>query len=60
MLEKLEHIGMIWKCYLTWDESFSYLSKFIKLYGVDAIRTDTVFEDIKIGEWLNNQKSLKS
>ena len=57
-LDKLERIGMIWRCNLTWDESFAYLCKFIKLYGVDAIKTNTVFENIKIGDWLNNQKSL--
>ena len=56
-IKKLERIGMIWRCNLTWDESYEIFSRFVKQYGVDAIRTDTVFEDVKIGEWLNNQKS---
>ena len=57
-VDKLERIGMIWKCYLTWEESFLALEKFAMLYGIDQVKTNTVFEDVKIGEWLNNQKSF--
>ena len=57
-IAKLERIGMIWKCYLTWDESYQMFKEYVSLYGIDNVKVNTIYKDVKIGEWLNNQKSL--
>ena len=56
-ISKLEKIGMIWKCYLTWSESYEIFKEFVLLNGIDTIRTNTIYKEVKIGEWLNNQKN---
>ena len=55
---KLEKIGMIWKCYLTWSESYEVFKEYVFKYGIDSIKTNTVYNGVKIGEWLNNQKNF--
>ena len=39
-------------------ESYQVFKKFVDTYGIENVKTNTVFLDVKIGEWLNNQKSL--
>ena len=57
-IAKLERIGMIWKCYLTWTESYEVFKEYVLNNGIDSVRTNTVYKDVKIGEWLNNQKNF--
>ena len=57
-IEKLESIGMIWdvSSYL-WEKNYNILKKYYEKYGNIDMASSTEFENIKIGKWLQNQKS---
>ena len=57
-IQKLEDIGMIWKCYYSWNESYDKLCLFVKKFGIGNVKFDSVYLGVKIGEWLNIQKAL--
>ena len=57
-IAKLEKIGMIWKCYLTWSESYDVFKEYVLVNGIDSVKTNTIYKSVKIGEWLNNQKNF--
>ncbi|MBR6820725.1 MAG: Helicase associated domain protein [Bacilli bacterium] len=57
-VKKLENIGMVWKCYYSWNESYDKLCLFVKKFGINSVKVNSVYLGVKIGEWLNNQKAL--
>ena len=57
-IHKLESIGMVWDVndYL-WNKNYEILSEYYSLNGDVDIPSSLEYKNIKLGKWLQNQKS---
>lgn len=59
-IEELDKLGFIWDPHShAWDEAFSVLLKFYKREGHCNVPVSQIEEDIKLGQWIRNQRKRK-
>lgn len=57
---RLESIGFIWDTHeAEWEAHFTLLKRVARDSGSPNIRTDTVVDGVRIGSWVNTQRTLK-
>lgn len=60
LVRKLDDIGMIWRANYSWFEMYNILVYYLKSHSIDDIKYNTIFEGVKLGQWLTNQKSANA
>ena len=59
-VSKLDSIGMIWRANYSWLEMYNILVYYLRTHDISELKYNTMFEGVKLGQWVTNQKSAKS
>ena len=57
----LNKIGFIWDPFESnWDRGFGFLASYYKEFGTCLIATNTLYQEYKLGQWVNVQRTKKA